>query len=256
MPMLKKLFMVFLFVAVGVFAAGFYVVQQPMNLAAGQSSIDIEIKKGQTLSQLAYAWQREGWLPSAQALLIQARFLGGAKDIKPGEFEIAAETRGFELLQQLAMGSNKRYKISFIEGTRLTDALQRLAEAPKLVQDLQPLTAQSVQMLLALDYYPEGWIYPDTYIYQSGDTASSILQQAHERMQAVLAEEWSHYQQALAAQAVSELPYKSAYEALVMASIVEKETGQASERPQIAGVFVRRLQKNMRLETDLSLIHI
>ncbi len=255
MAIFKKLLIILLLVSIAIFTVVFYTVQQPINLATGQSSVEIEIKQGQTLSQLAYAWQQAGWLPSARALLIQARLLGGAKDIKPGEFEIAAGTRGFELLQQLAQGSNKRYKISFIEGTRLVDALERLADAPKLVQDVQPLTVASVRKLFVLDHHPEGWVYPDTYIYQSGDNVSSILQQAYQRMQDVLTQEWSLYEAKLASNAIAQLPYQSPYEALVMASIVEKETGQVSERPEIAGVFVRRLQKNMRLETDPTVIY-
>lgn len=253
--MFKKLFLFILLSFIGLTAGLVFLLQQPIVLPDGKDSIEIEIKRGQTLSELAHAWEQDGWLPSAPILLLQAKVLAAAKNIKPGEYELVADTRGYQLLEQLALGSNKRYKVSFIEGTRLIDALERLKEAPKLVQDIKPLTTKSVQNLLDLKQYPEGWIYPDTYIYQSGDRVSSILQQAHSRMQSVLEDEWANYQRKLADKDIEELPYQNAYDALIMASIVEKETGQVSERPEIAGVFVRRLQKNMRLETDPTVIY-
>lgn len=253
--MLKKLFILSL-ISIAVLVSGAaYLVQQPIVLAEGESSLIIEVNKGQNLSQLAYTWEKQGWLPSAKVLLIQARLFDSARKIKPGEFEIPANATSFEILTRLTKGSSKRYKVSFIEGTRLKDALIRLQQAPKLIQDVQPLTSAKVQALLGLESLAEGWVYPDTYVYQAGDSVSSILKQAHQRMKSVLAEEWEIYLAQLAQKKIEKLPYRSAYEALVMASIVEKETGQVSERPEIAGVFVRRLQKNMRLETDPTVIY-
>jgi UPF0755 protein len=253
--MFKKIFTLALLSIVVLIAGITFVMQQPIVLAEGEDLIVVEIKKGQTLSQLAYSWQAQGWLPSAKALLIQARIFDSARDIKPGEYEITKNTRAYEILSLLIQGSSKRYKVSFIEGTRLTDVLLRLQEAPKLIQDVQPLTTSNVQAILGLDVLAEGWVYPDTYVYHSGDTVSSIIKQAHLRMQKVLAEEWQAYLEKLSNKQIEKLPYLSAHEALVMASIVEKETGQASERPEIAGVFIRRLNMNMRLETDPTVIY-
>lgn len=253
--MIKKLLILFVLSIVVLSSGIAFLVQQPIKLADDANSIIVEVKKGQTLSQLAYHWQKQGWLPSARVLLIQARILDSAKKIKPGEFEIPANTKGYELLTLLTQGSSKRYKVSFIEGTRLTDVLIRLQQAPKLIQDINPLTTQNVQAVLGLDVLPEGWVYPDTYVYQSGDSASSIIKQAHDRMQKVLDDEWQMYLKKLTQKEIEKLPYRSAYEALVMASIVEKETGQASERAEIAGVFTKRLQMNMRLETDPTVIY-
>ena len=101
--------------------------------------------------------------------------------------------------------------------------------------------------MLGLQGNPEGWLYPDTYVYHSGEGVSSVLRQAYQRMRGQLAEAWE--------QRAADLPYHSPYEALIMASIVEKETGVIAERPVIAGVFVRRMQKNMRLETDPTVIY-
>ena len=253
--MFKKLIILSVIASLFLISASAFMVQQPITLKEGESSIVVEIKKGQTLSKLAYSWQKQGWLPSAKVLLIQARILESAKNIKPGEFEIPMNSKGYEILSLLTKGSNKRYKVSFIEGTRLSEALLRLANAPKLIQDVQPLTSQNVKAILGLEILAEGLVYPDTYVYQSGDTASSIIKQAHNRMQTVLDDEWKTYVNKLSAKETEKLPYRSSYEALVMASIVEKETGQASEREEIAGVFIRRLQMNMRLETDPTVIY-
>jgi UPF0755 protein len=253
--MFRKLIILFVLTFIALGSSALFLLQQPIVLAEGESSIAVEIKKGQTLSQLAYHWQSQGWLPSAKVLLIQARILDSAKNIKPGEFEIPKNSKGYEILSLLTKGSSKRYKVSFIEGTRLTEALARLASAPKLIQDIQPLNAHNVKAVLELEMLAEGWVYPDTYVYQSGDTASSIIKQAHSRMQNVLDDEWKAYIDKLSTKEIEKLPYRSAYEALVMASIVEKETGQASERAEIAGVFIRRLQMNMRLETDPTVIY-
>ena len=97
------------------------------------------------------------------------------------------------------------------------------------------------------DEHPEGRFFPDSYQFTSGTTDLDILQRAYQHLSTILDEEWS--------QRAKELPYKTPYEALIMASIVEKETGQARERAEIAGVFVRRLQKGMRLQTDPTVIY-
>ncbi|CCK76174.1 Aminodeoxychorismate lyase family protein [Oleispira antarctica RB-8] len=253
--MLKKIFIFAILGFIALILGIVFALQQPIVMTENENQIVVEIKKGQTLSELAYSWQVQGWLPSAKVLLIHARVSGSAKNIKPGEFEIPENTRAYEVLTLLTQGSSKRYKVSFIEGTRLTDVLTRLQQAPKLIQDIQPLTTSNVQAALGLSALAEGWVYPDTYVYHSGDTVSSIITQAHLRMQNILNEEWQRYTEKLSKNEIKELPYRSAYEALVMASIVEKETGQASERPEIAGVFIRRLQMNMRLETDPTVIY-
>jgi UPF0755 protein len=253
--MIKKLLSTVILVFIVLISIIFFVMQQSIELVAGEDYVVVEIKEGQTLSQLAYDWQAQGWLPFAKVLLIQARLLNSAKNIKPGEFEIPKNARVYEVLALLTEGKNKRYKVSFIEGTRLIDALASLQDAPKLIQDIQPLTTENVEKTLDLDGLPEGWIYPDTYVYHSGDTVSAIINQAHQRMQNVLNNEWQAYIDKLLINKIEKLPYRSAYEVLIMASIVEKETGLASERPEIAGVFIRRLRMNMRLQTDPTVIY-
>lgn len=242
--MLKKALVFIFAVLVSTVIAANYAWNLPTE---NDQAVRVDVKPGATLSGLAGKWQRDGWLPSAALLKIQARILKKQNVLRVGEYDIPPHLSGPELLAFLATARPVSYKISLIEGTRLRDAIQAFKSAPRLVQDVQPLTVETIARLIDVSGNPEGWLYPDTYIYHSGEAVSSVIRQAHARMKKELDEAWK--------KRAKNLPYKNAYQALVMASIVEKETGAAHERPQIAGVFVRRLNKNMRLETDPTVIY-
>lgn len=214
---------------------------------SNEQPVRIEVVSGDTISSLSRRWQADGWLPSALLLRLQARLTGQERVLRVGEYDVPAALSGTELLNFLANATPVTYRVSLIEGLQLREALTALAEAPRLTQDLNPLTPERVGEMLGLQGNPEGWLYPDTYVYHSGEGVSSVIRQAYQRMREQLAAAW----EARAA----DVPYKSPYEALIMASIVEKETGVVAERPVIAGVFVRRLQQNMRLETDPTVIY-
>tara|TARA_Y100000590_G_scaffold255694_2_gene287117 strand:- start:1933 stop:2976 length:1044 start_codon:yes stop_codon:yes gene_type:complete len=215
--------------------------------ANNETPVRVSIQQGDTISGLSRQWQADGWLPSSLLLRIQSRVLGMDHALRTGEFDVPPELNGMELLQFLATAQPVTYRLALIEGLTLNEALPAIAGAKHLIQDVDPLNPAAVAKLLGIEGNPEGWLYPDTYVYHSGDKASAIIRQAYERMQRQLDEAWQQRQK--------DLPYDSPYEALIMASIVEKETGVASERPVIAGVFIRRLQKNMRLETDPTVIY-
>lgn len=210
-----------------------------------QQPITLEIRQGQTLTALAEEWQQAGWLPSSLLLRLQARIYGNT--LKVGEYEIPSGLSSAALLPYLATATPKTYRLTLIEGQTLQQALNTLASNPLLMQDIQPLTSAEVARRLNIEGSAEGWIYPDTYVYYKGEPVSTLLTQAYQRMQQHVQEAW--------AQRADGLPYDTPYQALVMASIVEKETGLASERHTIAGVFVRRLNKRMRLETDPTVIY-
>ncbi|WP_420590937.1 endolytic transglycosylase MltG [Bacterioplanoides sp.] len=225
-------------------AAGIYTWNIPTR---NQDTVRVDIKPGSSLSAVARQWQSDGWLVSADLLKLQAKLLKKEHVLRAGEFDIPASLTGPKLLAFLASAKPVSYKVQFIEGTTLTQAIESLKKAKSLKQDVQPLTHTTIAQLIGLQGNPEGWLYPDTYVYHSGEAVSSIILQSYQRMKKVLQQEWQNK--------ASNLPYSTPYDALVMASIVEKETGAAHERPQIAGVFVRRLQKNMRLETDPTIIY-
>ncbi len=168
--------------------------------------------------------------------------------IKAGEYAFDKTESPLSLLTKLNEGKVVQYQVTLIEGSNFKTILQALHENKKITKTvsrenvLETLQRENVK----IDHM-EGWFYPDTYHFSLGDTDVSILLRAYEKMKFTLAKEWLEKEEGL--------PYKNAYEALIMASIVEKETGAAHERSQIAGVFVRRLQKGMRLQTDPTVIY-
>ncbi|MDF1764087.1 MAG: endolytic transglycosylase MltG [Oleibacter sp.] len=217
---------------------------QPLK---NSDTVVIDIPRGATLNGLAPQWQDAGWLPSANALKLAVRLNPEASELHPGEYQLPSGLTTSGLLTFLATAKPLNYKLTLIEGRPLRDALKVLSQAEHLQQDLGELTPERIQSVLELTAFPEGQLYPDTYIYRRNEPVSSIIKQAHERLNLVLQEEW--------ASRAENLPYNSPAEALIMASIVEKETGAAHERAEIAGVFVRRLQKGMRLETDPTVMY-
>ena len=225
-------------------AAGWFWLNQANS---NEAPIVVDIPKGATLSGLSREWESAGWLNSAFALRVAGKVSGLSRDIHPGEFIIPARMNNFELLSFLATAKPRTYRITLIEGRPLTDALQVLSEAEHVRQDLPDLTPAGIAAFLDLSADPEAQLYPDTYVYYRDEPVSGLITQAHERLNQVLMEEWENR--------APDLPYKTPYEALIMASIVEKEPGVASERSVIAGVFVRRLQRGMRLETDPTVIY-
>lgn len=177
-----------------------------------------------------------------------ARFSGQARQIKTGEYEIRPGLTPVELLDLLVSGQVIQYAFTLVEGWNLHTMLRAIRQSPLISNTLgdDPLPA----LRAALRYTEttaEGLFFPDTYYLAKGATDTDLLQWAYDRLQTVLAEEWQNR--------AAGLPYRSPYEALIMASIIEKETALASERGQIAGVFVRRLKKNMKLQTDPTVIY-
>jgi len=239
--MKKAVLMLILMLSAG-FAVGVWHV--PM---ANSGAVTILIEKGDTLTNKARQWQRDGWLPSANLLKLQAKLLQREQVLRVGEYQLPVGLTGPQLLNFLATAKPVSYQLRFIEGTRLQDAIRVLQQAPHLEHDVEPLNSDTIATLIGIEGHPEGWLYPDTYIYHRGEKISTLIRQAHERMQTNLQQAWQQRRPGL--------PYSNPYEALVMASIVEKETGVPYERAEIAGVFVRRLQKNMRLETDPTVIY-
>lgn len=231
-----------LFVALVVSGVAFALLRwyadQPLGLP---EQVTFEVPGGSNLTRVVNQLAARGWVQNPGLLVLYAR-LHGKQHILAGEYQLAPEDNFKTLLARLNSGAVVNYQISFPEGLNLAEWLQRLRQASKLTDkaiDLQ-------QLELPTDH-PEGWFFPDTYTYVASDSPIDILRAAHQRMKLVLDEEWRQRQ--------SGLPYQSPYEALIMASIVEKETGVAAERGEIAGVFVRRLERRMRLQTDPTVIY-
>lgn len=219
---------------------------EPMAIGAG--GLGITLDRGDSLSRVAVRLRQQKVLDYPQFLIAYSRLTGNGLDVKAGDYLLAEGTTPRLLLRKLEDGDVQYHTLTLIEGWSLSQVLSHLQSQEKLQIKMTSNVAQHLSGLVgsANDSF-EGLFFPDTYRYSSSTSDKDILLQAHQKMQRVLEEEWQRRE--------SGLPYETAYEALIMASLVEKETGDASERAQIAGVFVRRLQMNMRLQTDPTVIY-
>ncbi len=205
------------------------------------------VKKGQSLRKVAKQLSAEGIVKWPLVFRLYAQFVQPGS-IKAGEYALSPYESPKSLLTRLQGGDVIFYNLTFPEGLTLKQWLAILATEPKLVAKAQAMTPAEIAAYLELDAAnPEGWLFPDTYRFELGDSDLDILQRARDRMQNELDNAW--------AKRHPNLPYASAYEALIMASIIERETGMPHERPDIAGVFVRRLEQKMRLQTDPTVIY-
>ena len=222
--------------------------QQPLSIETPQV---MELKRGDSLSRTAQRMASKGFLKYPR-LLVAAGRLTGQTAIKFGEYTLSPGLTRSQLLAMLVRGEVNYHSVSLIEGHTIRQALATLRAEAALEHKLPSVDSRaelsSLSQYLKLEQSnPEGLFFPDTYFFTKGSSDASIVRQAHKRLSKILEEEWQ-----LRAEG---LPYKSSYEALIMASIVERETGQPVERATIAGVFVRRLQKGMRLQTDPTVIY-
>lgn len=218
--------------------------EQP--LMAGQSSY--VVPQGSHIGRLARDFEQRGWVKRADMLRHWYRFKGQAGNIRAGEFALFDTDTVNSLMQRIISGEVVQHPVTVVEGMRFSDFRVALKAAPGLEQKTADWDdAQIMAALGAEGVHPEGQFFPDTYFYTLGASDLSLLKQSYERLQQTLAQEWENR--------AEDLPFKSAYEALILASIIEKETGVASERAEIAGVFVRRLQKRMKLQTDPTIIY-
>ena len=210
--------------------------------------VNYQVKPGTSLMEVASDLSEKGILRQPFYLRALALDMGVSNKIKAGEYLILAKTTPEKLLDQLVRGKVLEYSLTLIEGWNFKQALAAVRIHPMIVQTLTSLsTDQIMERLGHAGVYPEGRFFPDTYLFPRGTTDADVLKRAYQRMEKVLAQEW---------QARAEgLPIKTPYEALILASIVEKETVVAGERTQVAGVFTRRLQKGMLLQTDPTVIY-
>lgn len=211
---------------------------ETVQVAAGDSFAGV-------LRKLRAAGVAEGHDLEWRAL---ARQMGAAGSLKVGEYALEPGTTPRGLLQRMRDGKVISYRFTIVEGWNIRQLRAALNAATPLLHETIELDDAALMARLGhAGQHPEGRFLPETYVYSRGDTDVDLLSRAHDAMNKALAREW----EARAA----DVPLKSAEEALILASIIEKETGLASERPQIAGVFARRLKLGMKLQTDPTVIY-
>ncbi len=219
---------------------------RPLTLAAAHAELSIET--GSTPRDVAQAWVDAGVQTSPRLLYEWFRWSGKARRIRAGSYEIDTATSPRRLLDKMVQGEEALEQVRFIEGWTLRQLRAALAAAPQLRPSTAALDdAQLMSALGAPGQPAEGRFFPDTYAYSRGVSDLTVLRRAHGAMQQRLAQAW--------AQRAADTPLKTADDALILASIVEKETGAAAERGLVAGVFSNRLRIGMLLQTDPTVIY-
>ncbi|WOJ95842.1 endolytic transglycosylase MltG [Congregibacter brevis] len=212
-----------------------------------EDGLVVYVEPGDSLSRLSRRLANTGVLKQERLFNWSGRFLGADSRILLGEYRLEAGTTPKGLLELLQSGDTVRYLVTLPEGITLQDALELIQNSDGINPVLEQSDDPQLIALVAPAAVAEGYFLPETYQYERGDSDLDVLTEAHRMMEETLADVWNQRQ--------SDLPYDDPYEALVMASIIEKETGLAAERPTIGGVFVRRLQRGMRLQTDPTVIY-
>ncbi|MEM1402334.1 MAG: endolytic transglycosylase MltG [Pseudomonadota bacterium] len=207
----------------------------------------VVLDDGEGLGSLSRRLSNEGTLDHPQALNLLGRISGADAQLRPGEYEILSGTTPRELLKRLIAGDTVRYLLTLPEGITLAQGLDLIQEADGVSATLTGVDDPQLRALVTPYEIPEGLFLPESYQYERGVTDLELLGSARRLLEEILQTAW--------AERDPSVPLDSPYDLLTLASIIEKETGVASERPEIAGVFARRLQRGMRLQTDPTVIY-
>ena len=243
----------FLLVAMLIVGAGLWwqitqSINTPLKLAESEQLELVTIKPGDTMHKFSKTLVKRGFIDSRFWLRNYARLYPRRVALKTGTYQVFADDTLASLIDRIGSGKEYQQTITFVEGSTIKDWLIQVANETniKKTQATQDI-ASLVKALKMSELHPEGWFFPDTYAFTLGTPDVEIFKRAHQKMMQELERLWQ-------ARAL-DLPYQSPYEALIMASIIEKETGQLAEQPRIASVFVNRLRKKMRLQTDPTVIY-
>lgn len=225
------------------------VLDLPLRL---ETDSTLRVEHGSSASTLVRRLAADGWLDaqprSVWYLQAYARFGGLATKLKAGEYAVPTGTSAMGLFERIVSGQTILRELRLVEGWTFRQALAAVMAHPHLRQTLKTGDGAAVMAAIGREgQHPEGRLFPDTYRFSRGMTDVAFLRRAADTMARVLDEEWR--------QRAEGLPYATPDEALIMASIVEKETGAEHERTEVAGVFIRRLQLGMRLQTDPTVIY-
>jgi len=247
--MLRKVALLIVILGVGSSVFFWQWLQEAISqeLLVDEAGFVLEVAPGTGINLLADKLEKQGVLESALPLKVYAR-LYRLSDIRAGDYSLSDGETSISMLGKLTTGAVRQHSITFPEGWTLSQWRSELARSEYLKHTLSEQSSAAIATKLGIENHnPEGWFAPDTYVYRTGDSDLSVLNRAYRAMTTNLDSLWPERQEGL--------PYLTPYQALIMASIVEKETGTASERAQIAGVFTLRLQKGMRLQTDPTVIY-
>lgn len=206
------------------------------------------IKPGSNIKIIAQDLTMQKIIEDPWLFILLAKLKGVETRVRAGEYQLESGQTPDDLIEVFVSGSSIQYSFTVIEGWSFRQMLDAMAKDPIIEHQLEDKTNEEIMRLIGYpDQHPEGMFFPDTYRFPKGTSDIDFLRRAYQVMQQHLEREWN--------QREDDLPLKSSYEALILASIIEKETGAGFERPLIAGVFTERLKRNMRLQTDPTVIY-
>ena len=257
---MKKFFVFLLILLLILGGVGFWGYQKltefvhtPVNVTQDQL---LTIERGTTGSKLAALLEQEKILEHADLLPWLLKLQPQLNKVKAGTYSLTGVKTLQDLLDMLNSGKEAQFSVKFIEGKTFKEWRKNLENAPHLKQTLQGKTDKEIMALLDIPAVAkavyewnnmDGWLYPDTYNYTPNSTDFELLKRSTTRLQKALDKAWNERDE--------NLPLADPYQMLILASIVEKETGIAEERPQVASVFINRLKANMKLQTDPTVIY-
>ncbi len=247
---IKRLFVWSLFVSLLVVAITVYQLLsfQHDEIPLSKQEVKFLIKPGSNIKSIAQELALQKIINDPWLFILLARVKGVETRVRAGEYRIDSSLTADELLETFIQGNAIQYSFTVIEGWSFRQMLTAIHEDSVIEQTLKGKTDREIMTLLGYpEQHPEGLFFPDTYRFPKGTSDIDFLRRAYQVMQKHLAREWE--------QRGSDLPLKSSYEALILASIIEKETGVDFERPLIGGVFTQRLKRKMRLQTDPTIIY-
>lgn len=217
------------------------------NLALKGNKV-LAVKRGETLHQVCGKLAKKGYIDDCLSVKLYSKMSDTYTNIQSGSYEINSGLTLGELLLAMVNGQVKQYRFTIIEGDNVYQVLDKISMAKHLVDDVSTLGMAELAKKVGLDSdHPEGWLYPETYLYPANSKASELLARAVKAQQQELNQAWQNK--------AKNLPLSSPYEALILASIIEKESSVAAERNKVASVFHNRLNKKMRLQTDPTVIY-
>jgi UPF0755 protein len=242
----RRLFSWLLILAALLCGGTYYWLQRPLDTSA--ATLDLSIEPGMTPREVAQEIVRSGVTADPALIYWFFRLSGKARQIKAGSYEITTGTTALGLLNKIVRGEESLLSVTLVEGWNLQQVREALKNAPQLKQLTALWTAQFLMEQLGRSgEWAEGRFFPDTYTYAKGSTDLALLERAARAMDHKLQSAW--------AQRSPQLPLQTPDQALILASIIEKETGHPGDRPMIAAVFSNRLRLGMRLQTDPTVIY-
>lgn len=246
MAAIKKILLLLVLGVLGAGAALTYWARDPL-VAEGAPPLEFTVAPGSSMRSALRQVESAGVPASPIMMELLARGLG-TRSVKPGSYRLKPSATPLSLLDALARGDTIRESITIIEGWTFAQMRAEIGRHPWLRHESEALDEAAWLASVVPGYdHPEGLFYPDTYVFDRGTSDLYIYRLAHQQQMKKLDQAW--------AKRSSDLPYASPYEALIMASIVEKETAREQDRTRVASVFVNRLRQGMRLQTDPTVIY-